>query len=322
MRQRFYHLIILWIFVLLTGVRCQGLERVSAIDAQASIASFQEIAPLVKAMTNEAVERVVLVPYDPSKLGKKSFSAHIDSNSVVLSAAKSYADRIIPFPALYLDDMDRVTYLSTLIQEGAKGMVIRRSRQLPTTVSLEDPIYGLIENARIPVMISVMAPDELISLERILSTYPKLTVICEEWCGQSNKLSRLESLLVAHSNLYISTGITDASLERMMLRLSQDSEMVRPLIEKYPSRFLFATGMTAIPQTTSDSTTISDRIIGARRFLEKAHYDYPILTRKWKNRGMRFPVDGALNGLFLSPDVLKKVYRENMLSILSASAGK
>ena len=311
------------IIVALALGRCSDVARQPAIDARVSLLAPESAEPLLKEASQELVGKMVLVAQDPRRLGKKAPLATLaDPNAVVFAAAKRFPDRYSPFPVLYLEDLDRVTHASTLIQAGAKGFLILRSRQPVSAVSLEDPIYGVIASQKLPVIIPIDTTSDRVALERVLAAYPGLSVICPEFCGLVGNPAQLSALLARYSNLYTDTGFSDVALEKSILRLSRDPAPLRELIIKHADRFLFASGMTVTPPMLLEARTVADRLLGGRRLLEKAHYDFPVLARRFKNRGMRLPIDGTLNGLFLPRDVLAKVFYENTQRLIGATPGK
>jgi hypothetical protein len=157
--------------------------------------------------------------------------------------------------------------------------------------------------------------EQYVGLERMLQEFPDMTWIGAHMGGDPEHADHLESLLERYPHLNY-----DMSATKWQVReVSAHHDAVRDLICRKPERFLFG----------SDLVT--------RHGLERDHY----VSRYWCHRTLwesawrgpspiddpdyPRPSDGpatpTLHGLDLPPDVLRLVYRENALRLLSGARG-
>lgn len=307
--------ILLLLLVALSLSHCQSLKRPAAIDGRVTITSLADAATLIPLAAEERIEKMVLSAPD-SEFGNPLPTALSPSalNEVMFAAAQKYPQQFIPFPILYLFAEDRLIALNTLIASGAKGITLRHDGRPELAIddpSLE-PVYTQIAAHRLPVLLSINPQTEIAALDRLLNAHPALTVICSHLCGLTFNLDRVSSLLAAHPNFYTDFSFSESELEKNILKFSQNPASLRSLLLKYPTRFIFATGTQATTAALADRTKLPGIFIGYRRLFEKAHYDFPLLAHRWKNRGIRLAADGGLNGLFLPLDILAKLYSGNV----------
>jgi len=158
--------------------------------------------------------------------------------------------------------------------------------------------------------------EQYAGLERMLQMFPDLTWIGAHMGGDVEHPDHLEALLEKYPHLYLDTSATKWQVREA----SRRSDAVRALICRYPRRFFFG----------SDLVT--------RHHLVREHY----LSRYWCQRTLwesdwqgpspiadsdYKPSDGEpgvpwLRGVALPREVLRQVYHNNAVQLLSRRLGK
>jgi hypothetical protein len=154
-------------------------------------------------------------------------------------------------------------------------------------------------------------PDQYVGLERLLQMFPDMTWIGAHMGGDPEHAEHLEALIERYPNIRFDTSATKWQVREV----SAHRDAIRGLICRHPERFLFG----------SDLVT--------RHHLEREHY----VSRYWCQRTLWesdwldrspiadpdfHPADGepstpVLRGVDLPENVLKQVYRENAVRLMT-----
>ena len=157
--------------------------------------------------------------------------------------------------------------------------------------------------------------DQYVPLERMMQMFPDMTWIGAHMGGDVEHPDHLEALLEKYPHLYFDTSATKWQVREA----SRHPEAARSLICRYPERFFFG----------SDLVT--------RHHLEREHY----VSRYWCQRTLwesswqgpspiadpdyqaqpGEPVELWLRGVALPDDVVRKVYHDNAVRLLSRRRG-
>lgn len=142
---------------------------------------------------------------------------------------------------------------------------------------------------------SPVAKSELLEQrDRVIARHPKTTFVCAHMAESSEDLSRVAALLDRNPNVYVDISARAAELGRQPYTS-------REFFLKYADRIVFGTDLLPEPEMY--------RLY--YRFLETAdeYFEYPSHASR----------QGRWNiyGIFLPDEVLRKVYRENALKLLT-----
>lgn len=129
---------------------------------------------------------------------------------------------------------------------------------------------------------------------RVIARHPKTTFVCAHMAESSENLSHVADLLDSHPNVYIDISARTAELGRQPYT-------AREFFLRYADRILFGTDL--LPEIEMYRLYY--------RFLETAdeYFEYPSHASR----------QGRWNiyGLYLPDEILRKIYRENALKLLS-----
>jgi predicted TIM-barrel fold metal-dependent hydrolase len=237
------------------------------------------------------------------------------------------------------DNFVQVTFdrLERLVDHGAKGIKFWKNLGLSVRdrtgnlLRVDDerlaPIFDKAAELRIPVMFHIADPDafflpvdgrnerfeelaahpdwsfhgshfskkELLDQrDRVIKRHPKTTFVVAHVAESGENLARATQLLENHPNVLIDISARASELGRQPYS-------ARALFLKFPDRILF--GADLVPEESMYRLYF--------RFLETAdeYFDYP----SHASRQGRWQI----HGIYLPDEVLRKVYRENALRLLS-----
>jgi predicted TIM-barrel fold metal-dependent hydrolase len=237
------------------------------------------------------------------------------------------------------DDFVQVTFdrLERLVEHGAKGIKFWKNLGLSVRdrtgnlLRVDDerlaPIFDKAAELGIPVMFHIADPDafflpvdsrnerfeelaahpdwsfhgaqfskkELLDQrDRVIARHPKTTFVAAHVAECGENLARATHLLESHSNVLL-------DLSARASELGRQPYSSRALFLRFPDRILF--GADLVPEESMYRLYF--------RFLETAdeYFDYP----SHASRQGRWQI----HGIYLPDEVLRKVYRENALRLLS-----
>jgi uncharacterized protein len=144
---------------------------------------------------------------------------------------------------------------------------------------------------RVPNTPGVLQHDEVVdSLERALKRHPRTTFIACHFANCCSDLNHLGRMLDQYPNLY-------ADMSARFAEISATPRFVSAFFNRYQDRLLYGTDMNAEPEMYRVTF----------RLLETAdEHFYPVYFRKY-----HWP----MHALALPEPVLKKIYRDNALSL-------
>lgn len=304
---------------------CEPVERLPIIDFGYAVYSPKELAILKPMMAESAVEQVVLLgtpigEFVPAMRGNRDASVNTEN---ALAMALLDPSHIFAFPDLTTVSTPQA--LEQMMTRGARGFsLVLDAPILPEMRAL----FPILNEKKIPLVVSLKSEGLRPDLESMFNFMKETPIVCLELCQSvesmryattlASPMTQLENLFTRHANLYAAIGFRNTDLlEKVTLAISSDPKPLRELILRHPSKFVVASNGLIGPNTAIDTRAPYDAWRGYRRMFAKAHYHFPVISRRLQKRGIRLDSDGALNGLFLPPNVLKAIYRDNAARLLS-----
>ncbi len=301
-----YRLGILIVILGMASLACDRHLRLSAIDSAVTVSAAPQVDALLSAMGEGQVEAVFL------SSGFEAAALDMETrNHRILSLAALHPARVFAVPT-WRDDLPDLSLLSSWKDRGARAIGMAGAF-FPQSDAAQS-FYTALEAVHLPLLVYARnAKVDWPALSLFLSSHPEQPVLCLELCNGALNISGLRSLLTRFPNLYVSLGFAHSKpLEDGLLAFSRKAADWRELFLKFSDRILFSSffggessGKEGLEKGYLDS------VKGYRRLLQSAHYHFPAVSRRWDSKGLRLPADGALHGLFLPPEGLAKIYREN-----------
>ena len=156
---------------------------------------------------------------------------------------------------------------------------------------LEHPDWWFGDRARFPAF-----DDLLGAFERLVASHPRTTFIGAHVAGASEDLAWVGRMLETYPNLHV-------DLAARIAELGRQPRATRALLERHPTRILFG---------TDEFPPMQEVYAIHFRFLETADESFAYSIEDPPPQGR-----WAISGLDLPDDVLRAVYRENALRLIS-----
>jgi uncharacterized protein len=282
------------------------------------IIDIKNVPPVLAAMDQVGIEKVVVLgsPTYTFFMGPTGFTGHDANNAAVLSMAKAYPERIVPFVAVYPEDIDALAKLTAYIEMGAKGVKLfaghgaKHGKGPFHTMPLDDPrldaIYAKLEEENLPLLFHVNYGKFGDEFESLLQAHPNLKVLCPHFCLSLRDTRDVRKLLKKYPNLWmdVSFGWVQFQGEGFQ-RIDRKPDIVKKLLVDFPDRFTFGTDLVITPQKHKDQEWVRMNSAFYRDMLERDEYHFYGVS------------GGPLKGLALPDEVLTQIYRDNAESWLN-----
>jgi predicted TIM-barrel fold metal-dependent hydrolase len=272
------------------------------LDVHIHLLQADAAVPLLSALDRRGVRRAVVLgsvaPAVPPGPGR--FRA---GNEAVLAAAAAHPDRLIPFVALE-PGTDGPAELADYRRRGACGVKLYVGHQDFHDRPIDDPsfapLYRALAEQRVPTLIHVNTVRYADELDRVLSAYPDIPLVCAHFCGARTDLGRLERLFASHPRLLVDTsgGSAQAASEGFA-GLERQRDRVLSMIRAAPERFLYGSDLTASRGVGPDDAEDWDLQFSANLgLLREPRFHF------WRKEGNLPGLSmGDYRGLALGPDL-------------------
>jgi len=273
--------------------------------------------PLLAALDRHGIARALVLgsvtPASPS--GPERFVA---GNEAVLAAAGKNPGRLIPFVALD-PALDGPEKLAEYRRRGACGVKLYVGHQSFHDKPIDDPsfapLYRALEAERVPTLIHVNTVRYEAELDRLLTAFPRIPLVCAHFCGARTDLGRLERLLAAHPSLLVDTsGGAPSVAAAGFAGLERERERALAMIRAAPERFLFGSDLTAAIEPAAEGDDAWDVHLRANLGLLREE-TFSFYRKEGGLPGMAL---GTYRGLSLGPELLAPILGGNARRWLGA----
>jgi len=275
------------------------------IDVHEHVLGLNQTVRLVKVMDMLKIERVVMLDTPSITFGTNTtrFENYDEHMEELFRIKTAYPDRVLILYTFNSSDSGVVQKFESNLKRGADGLKLYNGvipELGPINSSTMYAAYGVAEKYKVPVIIHVEAMDEeqREEFEHVLKDFPNVKFTCPHFCGVESRLDVLAEMLDKYPNLYIDSG----PWQRVGQFAVLEPEKFRQFCIKYQDRITFASDMVLDNQ---DENWIGKWLKCDIDVLEKRVF-------------FCFNEPGVqLNGLYLPPEVLEKIYETNPQHIFS-----
>lgn len=240
-------------------------------------------------------------------------SVYKRDNDFVLQLQKEYQDRIIAYTTIEEEDENSLEVFEEDFARGSRGLKLigwHASYIGKYNVSLTDKkMYGLYEfseEKELPVMAHIRLSESgkyYEDLAKILSDFPDLKFILAHGGLDLNNLQKIDTLLGEYPNLYLDLSFYGTYYEYWFRQVSMYRDEFRNLIIRYPNQILW--GSDVYPSSNRGYDYMVNAIECSIKLVEEKTFTCP-----------KFLGNETLNGFYLSPEILEKVYYKNAVELL------
>lgn len=284
-------------------------EEYKKIDFHQHIYSSADVKDYLEVMELFNIEKSVMLSLrdiDDSNIYK-------GNNDFVLQLQKEYPDRIIAYTTIEEEDENSLEVFEEDFSRGSRGLKLIGWHQnyiIKYNVSLTDKkmyeLYEFSEEKELPIMAHIRLLENkryYEDLSKILSDFPDLKFILAHGGLDFYNLQKLDSLLGENPNLYIDLSFYGTYYEYWFRQVSIYRDEFRNLIIKYPDQILWGTDV--YPSLNRGYDYMVNSIECSIKLVEEKTFTCP-----------RFSGNDTLNGLYLSPEILEKIYYKNAVELL------
>ncbi|HIJ72640.1 MAG TPA: amidohydrolase family protein, partial [Candidatus Hydrogenedentes bacterium] len=303
-----------------------GLKEFHVVNAHEHLYKRSHLDKYLKACKATGIERTLFVASSARTLMGSGFgiAEYNEKNSRdILNAAKEMPERIIPFCTLRPGDPGNLEKLKAYVAEGAKGLKLYSGHaqfyEKPLDTEEMLPIYAYCEESGLPICWHVNMRLYGKEFRRVMARFPELTVIIPHfgvtfYNPKGRSFRAFQELLDTYPNLYTDTSFgTRGILVNGLGMVSRHRDVFRAFFEKYSDRVFFGTDMVVTGNSEKTPEWIESVLRACRDVLEKdAYYFWMAATgSKYAVKGGDNPY-GALKGLNLDDETLRKIYETNV----------
>lgn len=296
------------------------------INGHEHILNSRQAGKWLEAMNSVGVSTTVMLgsPDVTFHLPTNDFNRYKENNEELFEIADKYPNQFIVFPTIYTYDENKLDLLKSYINRGALGLKLFNGHNGsfykhlgPLNHNTMYPIYEYCETERIPIIWHVHLGVEQIKaeFEDVLEDFPNLIINVPHFMLSSIKSTRLEHFLNTYPNLY--TDISFGEFAKAGLwRLSNLSAGFNRILTEYQDRITFGTDVVVTGHSRKDVEWLANITQGYIDMLEERYFN---LTVKGDIEGdFNGNNPGTHNGLYLSQEVLSKIYYDNMIKFLNS----
>ncbi len=341
-------ILVILLFFLFSEKAHSGIK---IIDTHEHIQSLEKAHELKLAMADLGIEKTVLLPSPIETItlnGSKSFTRYQENIDEILKIAETYPESFIPFCTVSPVDSNALEIFKDCHERGGRGLKLYNGHSyyyeiFSTTLDsqLMKPIYAYAERNNLPVLYHVNITKYEKELENILEAFPNLTVSIPHFMVSSINLDKVKNLLDKYPNLYtdISFG-NDPFFAAGFRRISKNPQKYIDFMTEYSDRILFGADMVITDIKRKDQEYMETTLKCYSNILEKKKFSCKPVNDFYKKEAeikremyeecepkggdscntkeqkmnsytRWYKETKILNGLNLSPDILKKIYKEN-----------
>ena len=284
-------------------------EVYKKIDFHQHMASSADIQDYLEVMELFNIEKGVML----SLRDIDNSDVYRQNNDFLLKLQEEYLNRIIAYTTIEEEDENSLEVFEEYFARGSRGLKLIGWHSIyirKYNVSLTDEnmyeLYEFSSEENLPIMLHLRLSNSYIyyeDLAKVLSDFPDLKIILAHGGLDLNNLQKLDSLMEEYPNLYLDLGFYGTYYEYWFGRVSIYRDEFRNLIIKYPDQVLWGTDL--YPSSNRGYDYMVNAIECSIKLVEEKTFTCPT-----------FEVNETLNGLYLPPEVLDKVYYENAVELL------
>lgn len=250
------------------------------------------------------------------------------SSAEILRAAQQFPGKIIPFCTIFTEDPDKLKKIKEYVREGAVGLKLYNGHSTYYTKPLDSPhmeeVFAYCERIGLPICWHVNTARYAGEFVNVMDRHPNLTVIVPHfgvtfYQPQSAAWKATLAMLDKYPNLYVDSSFgTRDFLVHGLEMVTQHTDIFKNAFLKYQDRIIFGTDMVVTGNREKTSEWCESVIRACRDMLEKDEYHFWMAATgaatayaPAKNHY------GALRGMNLPDEVLKKIYQTNLEGILA-----
>ncbi|MDP2625171.1 MAG: amidohydrolase family protein, partial [Candidatus Peregrinibacteria bacterium] len=306
-------LVLGFVMLMVTGVR-DGYFKYwfggdyKIVNVHEVVQSSREAETLYDVMRQVNIATTVLVG-TPNEIiyydGESGFTGYEENNREILEVQANNPKRFVAFCTIDTTDSDYMSVVEECVEQGAQGFKLHSGHSFFYGNSLDYPgmfeFYAYAQEKGLPVIFHVNTGNYQEEFEAVLKLYPEMKVICPHYCLSSNNLQRLSYLLETYPNLYTDMSFGDETyLLEGVERISENLEMYKELIEKYPNRFFYGTDSVVTDYEGKDDEWLAGVYQVYRDILEKETFTIFFSEDP----------DQVYNGLALDYEILLQIYEK------------
>ena len=253
------------------------------------------------------------------------------STREILKAAKAHPGKIVPFATIHPDDENKVELLQGYVAEGAMGLKLYTGHSnfhdRPLDTETMQPVYAYCEEIGLPILWHVNMAKYADELFAILDKYPNITAIIPHfgvgfWRPDGKVMDDVAKMLDTYPNVYVDTSfgtreILVGGLEKVTVHL----EFFKDFYARHQDKIVWGTDMVVTGNSEKTEAWVESVIRACRDLHEKDQYSFWMAA---KGSAYAYPsannTYGALRGLNLPPEILKKIYETNIDKVLARVA--
>jgi predicted TIM-barrel fold metal-dependent hydrolase len=182
-----------------------------------------------------------------------------EANDRLLAETEARRDRLIPFITVEPGQVE-IAELEGWFERGACGVKLYAGHQRLHARPLDDPAYeplfGWLEQRRVPVLLHVNTVRYRDELGAVLREHPELELVCAHLCGSRTDLDRLAQLLREFPRLRVDTshGAGVHGVDGYMA-IERERDRLRAMILAEPKRFSFGSDLVTTRNPAGPSAT-------------------------------------------------------------------
>jgi len=281
----------------------------------------RKVAPkLLRVMDELSIARTVLVGSSKktSHHIKHGFIGYDDNNEELLTIARMWPDRFIPFVTLNPKDPDNVERLERWVKKGAKGLKLYSGHGMFYDLPLDDPgmmaVYKWCEAKKLHLCwhVNLSKPKYLEEFLRVMDQVPNLYVNVPHHCMSTTKPERMRMLFEKYPNLYtdISHG-TPQFMADALRRITRNADVFRGIYEEFSDRFTWGSDTVVTPHPKKTDKWLKTMFGMYFGLLGDKSFKLYTFDKKYRPTGHQM-----LEGLDLPVELQRKILQTNAERLL------
>ncbi|KKP36215.1 MAG: Amidohydrolase 2 [Candidatus Peregrinibacteria bacterium GW2011_GWA2_33_10] len=318
-------------FVLGTLANSEYLRNIKAslfdwdnniINANETIQTAEESKNLIAVMDDLGIKQTYLSGAPKEIISfkdEKGFSNYNENNQEILKAVKNYPDRFKAFCVINTADENKLTKVQECIAQGGSGIRLYSGQeffyqeQYPLDEESMKYVYKYAEEQGLPIFFHVNLHNYKDQFIKVLDQFPKLKIVCSQFCVYTTELQELGEMLTKYPNLYVDTSFGHKDyVAKNFQRISENITKFKEFFSNYSDRILFATNNVITNYEGKDEKWIKDLYSNYKDLLERESYTLTLQDSSEKE----------FNGLNLTQEILEKIYYKNAEKLFATSVAE